>query len=312
LLAERVVQALRKASDVERTAAFNVQRIHAGDGGAESAIAAARTVPMMARRRLVIVTGVDKWDKDKREDDTRAHPLDVLADYAMKPVDSTLLLLVASKINGARRLMRAAKKDDFLVSCDPLRRHELPGWIRSTARTMGHEIAPGAADALAELCGPELGPVLDALERLSLYVGNAARIDEQAVAATITRVRLEDVWSLVDAVAARDLDTALGALSDVASSRDEGPRLLGAIGSRIRQLVKFEAARRAGQPASEAAKAVGVPPFRANDLDRTVSKLPRGALERWIMLMAEADLALKGSKRDGREVLATMLLAMCR
>ncbi len=312
LFTDRVVAELRRASDVERTAGFNLQRVHATETSAEAVVADARTVPMMARRRVVIVHGVERWDKDKREDDTRAHPLDILADYAAAPVDSALLLLVGSKINGSRRLMRAAKKEEFLVSCEPLRRHELPRWIAASARALGHELQSNAAELLAELCGPELGTVADSLERLSLYVGPGAPIDDDAIAATVTRVRLDDVWALVDAMAERNLGRALETLSDVSTSRDEGPRLLGAVASRVRQLLKYESARRGGEGQADAAKLAGVAPFKVQDVERTVTRLPRGTLERWLMLMAEADLALKGSRRDGQGVLATMLTAMCR
>lgn len=311
-LAERVVQALRKASDVERTAGFNLQRMHASETSAEAVVAAARTMPMMARLRVVIVHGCERWDKDRREDDTRVHPLDVIADYAAAPVDSALVVLVAEKLNGSRRIMRAAKKEDFAVTCEPLRRHELSGWIARHARALGHEISGSAAETLAELCGAELATVVDAIERLSLYVGEGERIDEEAIAATITRVRLDDVWALVDAMAARDLRKALATLSDVSANREEGPRLLGAIGSRVRQLLKYESARRSGGSPADAAKLSGVMPFKAQDVERTVTRLPRGTLERWLMLMAEADLALKGSRRPDQDVLATMLTSMCR
>jgi DNA polymerase-3 subunit delta len=310
--ADRVVAALRKAADVERTAGFNLQRVHAAEASAESVVADARTMPMMAKKRVVIVQGVDRWDKDKREDDTRAHPLDVLADYAANAVDSALLVLVAPKINGSRRLMRTAKKEDFLVSCEPLKRFEVPRFIASSAKSRGHELRGGAAEHLAELCGSDLATVVDAVERLSLFVGPGAPIDDDAIAATITRVRLDDVWALVDALSARDLKKALATLADVSTSRDEGPRLLGAIGSRVRQLIKYESARRAGEVPPDAAKLAGVAPFKVQDVERTVTRLPRGTLERWLMLMAEADLALKGSRRDGQDVLATMLTAMCR
>lgn len=312
VLVERVVAALRRAADIERTAGFNLQRMIASEASAEAVVAAARTVPMMARRRVLLVGGVERWDKERRDDDAKDHPLDVLAEYAKAPVDSALVVLSASKLNGSRRLVKAAKSGEFYVACDPLRANELPGFVARSARGLGHELAAGAADAIAELCGPELASVVDAIERLSLYVGPGARIDHDAIAATITRVRLDDVWSLVDALSARDLRKALASLSDVTASREEGPRLLGAIGSRVRQLVKYEGARRAGQPPADAAKSAGVMPWKAQDIERTVTRLPRGTLERWLVLMAEADLALKGSRRPGDEVLGAMLTAMCR
>lgn len=312
LLVERVVEALRRAADIEKTAAFNFQRMIAAETSAEAVVSAARTVPMMARRRVILLSGLDRWDKDKREDASGQHPLDVLADYCAAPFDTALLVLSTPKLNGARRISKWAKKEGCWVSCEALRRHELPRWIVENARSLGHAMSVRASEALAELSGPDLATVADALERLSLYVGVGQPIDDAAIAATITRVRLDDVWALVDAVAARDLAKALETLGDVSAAREEGPRLLGAIGSRIRQLLKYDAARRGGAPSPDAARAAGVVPFKANDVERTVSRMPRGTLERWLMLMAEADLALKGSRRASDDVLATMLTEMCR
>src|SRR5690606_37383588 len=119
---------------------------------------------------------------------------DELAQYAADPVPSTLMVLVATKLNANRKLMRAAKKQGFLVSCAPLARRDLPRWIQQRAGELGHRLEPGVADALAELVGPELGPVADALDRLSLYVGSGVAIDHDALAAVVTRVRQETVW----------------------------------------------------------------------------------------------------------------------
>src|SRR5690606_37855791 len=89
--------------------------------------------------------------------------LDALAAYAADPMPSTVLVLSAEKLHGSRRLMRAAKKEGFVVDCAALHKRELPGWIRRAAGDKGHELAQGIADLLAELLGPELGPVADAL-----------------------------------------------------------------------------------------------------------------------------------------------------
>src|SRR5690606_9300603 len=151
------------------------------------------------------------------------------------------LVLSAEKLHGSRRLMRAAKKEGFVVDCAALHKRELPGWIRRAAGDKGHELAQGIADLLAELLGPELGPVADALERLSLYVGEGRRIDEEAVAAVVTRIRQDTVWALVDALAARNLGAALAALSDLNETRDGLP-LLATIHWRVRQLIKLDAA----------------------------------------------------------------------
>ncbi len=304
-LRRQVITALRDGTDVGTAAAFNQDRWIASDTRATSVIAAAQTAPMMAKQRFVLLTDVQRWE---RKGDTN---FDDLAEYAKNPAPFTVLVIAAPKLNGSRKLVKLAKKQGFVVNCDQLHRRELPGWIHTRAKAMGHGLERGIADALAELVGPELASVVDALERLSLYVGAGQPIDEAAMVAVVTRVRQETVWALVDALAVRDLGTALKALGDV-YARDEGPRLLGAIAWRIRQLVKFHGAIRQGRSGGDAAKAAGVAPFKARELQHTVKGLPEGALDRWLLLLAEADLALKGSRRPGAEVIATLLIDMCQ
>lgn len=307
-LVDQVLRAIRGAVDMGVGAGFNEDRFVASEAAVDTVLGAARTAPMMARQRLVRLSGVDRWDAKGA---AKAGGLDALADYAADPVPSTVFVISATKINGSRRLMKIAKKGGFLVTCAQLKRRELPGWIQRVAKSKGHTIAPASADALAELMGPELGPVMDAIERLSLYVGPGAVIDEDAVANVVTRVRQETVWALVDALAARDTAGALSALHDAYDARDGGLPLLGAIAWRVRQLLKFQSMLSRGRDRNAAAKAAGVPPFKAGDLERSVRKLPGRVLESWLLLLAEADLALKGSRRSGSAVLATMLVDMC-
>ena len=307
-LAAQVVTALRAAVDTGPVG-FNEDKYQAGERSIEHILDDLRTVPMMAPMRSVVISGMERWE-GKAAGGSAA--LDALAKYCAAPVDSALLVLLASKLNGSRRLMRAAKKQGFLVVCKAPSQRELGGWIRDTAKAKGHPLASGIATQLAELMGPELGPVADALERLSLYVGPGQTITADAIAAVVTRVRQETVWALVDALGARDPAAALRALHDAYDARDRGLPMLGAIAWRVRQLVKYASAAEADADPKAAAAAAGVPPFRARDLQRVVRVVGAAELGRWLLLLAEADLALKGSRRAGDAVLTTLLLDMCR
>lgn len=324
LLVDRVVFALREAAGKGGVPGFNEDKFTAGESPVGSIMNAARMVPMMAPRRFVLVRGLDRWEKKDGDDDAPAAkasakkgkiempPLDELAEYAKDPPASTVMVLVSPKLHGQRRLVTGAKKGGYLVSCEPLSRDALPRWIESAAREKGHKVAPEVADLLAEIAGPELGYVADALERLSLYVGPKNPITEDAVAAIVTRVRQSSVWELLDVLGKRDAAGALAILADVFDPRDGGLKLLGAVAWSVRQLVKFESALRSGSDPREAAQRAGMPPFKANDAARTVRAVPPGTLPNWLRLLAETDLALKSSKRPPQAILETMLIEMCR
>jgi DNA polymerase-3 subunit delta len=338
-LVEQVVSAIRAAVFAGNGAAglapFNEDKFTAGEAPIDRILSAARLLPMMLPRRLVVVRGVERWDvrtnTDSGSDDddsaaesstpTPSSPparndkddaLDRLATYAENPSPTTCLVLSGSRLDSRRRLALLAKKKDFLVVCEPLARADLPNWIVGEARARGHAMSREVADELAEIAGPELSYVVDALERLSLYVGTGAPITQEAIELCVVRLRQSTVWELVGAVGRRDLGAALAALDDVYDPRDRGLRLLGLLAWSVRQLIRFDAASRAGASPEEAARRAGAPPFKARELAGQVRKLPSGELVRWLQLLSETDLALKGSRRLPRATLETAVIDMCR
>jgi DNA polymerase-3 subunit delta len=164
---------------------------------------------------------------------------------------------------------------------------------------------------LAEIAGPELASVADALERLSLYQGSGQPITEDAIATCLVRIRQSTVWELLQAVGRRELGDALLALDDVYDPRDRGLRLVGLLAWSLRQLIRFQAALREGAQPEDAARRAGAPPFKARELSSQVRRLAEGELERWLLLLWEADLDLKGSKRPARATVEDVIMRMC-
>jgi DNA polymerase-3 subunit delta len=274
-------------------------------------LAAARTLPMLAARRLIVVRSIERWEP-REGGKGKDEALDRLADYVKDPVPSSVVVLLATKLDKRRRLVTAALKAGCVVSCDALARAELPGWIARHASDKGNRLARGVADLIAELAGPELAPVADAVERLCLYAGQAAEVTEEHVAECLVRLRAASIWQLVDAVGRRDVGLALTMLHDVYDPQDRGIRLVGVLAWSARQLVKFESGTRAGLGPEDAAKRAGAPPFKARDLSRQVQRIPRAELERWLETLAEVDLALKGgSKRPAKAVLEHAIIELC-
>jgi len=320
-LAQEVVTAIREAALTGASAAFNEEKLIAGEADVDRVLGAARMMPMMAKRRLVIVQSVERWESKSTSDDAdkesstgssgKGSPLDRLAEYASTPAPTTTLVLVATKLDARRKLVTLAKKQDFLVACEPLARGALPGWIARQAKARGHSISGEVASLLSQVAGPDLSLVADALERTMLYVGEGGEITEEAIDACVVRTRLRSVWELVDALGRRDLGKALAALADVYDHRDRGLRLVPLIARSVRQLLKFDAAIRSGARPDEAAKAAGAPPFKAREMAAQIQEIPRAELERWLAVLATTDLALKGSRRPPLAVLETTVIDLC-
>jgi DNA polymerase-3 subunit delta len=309
LLRDEVIAALRSAALAGGVAEFNEDKFTAGEADVEQVVSAARTVPMMAPRRFVLVRGAERWEGAE----SASSPFDRLLAYAQSPVESTCMVVTAAKLDGRRKFALIARKAGYVVACDPLDARALPSWIAERCGRAGHAVDREAAELIAALVGPQLSQMSDAIERLSLYVGPGAPIDERAVGECVARIRSADTWALVDAVRSRDLGLALRTLADAYDPRDRGIMLLGALAWSIRQLARFQAALRAGATEEQAAQVSGVfQRGRALALAASARGVKTTEVERWILVLAETDLALKRSRRSPDVILAEMLTRLCR
>ena len=265
---------------------------------------------MLARRRLVAVRQIERWETSAKGS---ADAFDRIAQYASDPVPSTVLVLIGSKLDGRKRLMTLAKKGNWLVACEPIARTAVPGFVIAQAKQKSASVSSGAADLIVDVVGTDLAALTDAIERLCLYVGPGGTIDEDTVGTCLTRVKVSTVWELVGAIGHKDLGRALSALDAVYDPKDRGLPIVGTMAWSARQLLRFESALRGGCNAVEAAQKSGAPPFRTNELADQCKRLSRVDLERWLEIIAGIDLALKGaSKRPPKAVLEHAVLSMCR
>jgi DNA polymerase-3 subunit delta len=318
LLRDQAIAAITKAALAGGLAELNLDKYTAGESPVDAVLGATRTVPMMAKRRVVLVRGLERWDTGASEatdaDDLKAlPPLDRIAEYAKAPVDTTCMILVAQKLDGRRKLVTLAKKTGFLVDCATVDGRMVPQWIRARAQAKGHTIDPDVCQLIAEIAGPDLSYLDDVLERLSLYVGPNQPIGEDAVSTCVTRVKLADTWKLVDAASTKDLGKVLALFADVYDPRDRGLPLVGAIAWSLRQLLKLDAALRDGASVDEAARRAGIyPTFRAREHAKKLKAFRPRELERWLVVVQETDVALKSSRRSADAILEEMFTRLCR
>ncbi len=313
---ERRVRQLTMAGGIE---GFNEDRFMAGEAHVDTILAAARSVPMMAKRRYVLVRSVDRWEAKSEDAEPKSKgksaesPLDRLASYTADPSPMCVLVLVAEKLHGQRRLVTAAKKGNYLVACDPIKRGGAGAWVAARATEAGHKIARDVAEHIVDLIGTELAVLADAVERLSLYVGASQPITHAAVESLIAPVRHAAMWDLTDAVCAKNLKKALKVLGELDQTRGSELPTLGAIASSVRKLAKFADRVRSGDSPQAAAESLGIPSFRAADMAQLVRRLSPDTLTGWLLLLAQTDLALKGGARRGpRAILEGMVVSMCQ
>jgi DNA polymerase III delta subunit len=209
--------------------AFNMERIYAGEKGASAAaiVEAARQLPMMGDRRVVIVLRAERLLKPKRKgpggkpdeevnEDPDAEPpgdLDTLTDYVQKPGSSTTLVLVASDIDRSRKAGKAILKHATVVECWGLKpgKEARGGDLRQAARIAeqmvkkavaeaGQLIEPPAARLVADRAGFDIVRLRGDLERLMLYTVGKPQITLADVKEVVSAESSQDDWAVTNAI----------------------------------------------------------------------------------------------------------------
>lgn len=273
---------------------------------AQRIVSAARTLPMMAAARFVLVRDVDELPPAE---------LDQLAAYVAAPSPSTCLVMTAEKIDARTKLAKAAKEVDGWVPAEPIKGPLLERFAIAEAKRRGHALDHRALSALSDAVGSDLAALEDAIERCSLYVGTdggkGRPIDLDAVENVVERVRVDTIWSLVDAIALRRTSQAMEAVGSLLGAREAELAILGSVARQLRLVARMKDGLEAGMSPDEAVKVAGGPPFKARALADAARKFTKDDLARAFVLLAETDVALKGSKRDSGIVLEEAVLRLC-
>lgn len=281
--------------------AFNLERMYAGERGVTTAsiVESARTLPMMADRRVIIVLRAEKILKPKRrgkddepdDDEEPAADVDVLEAYVKRPEPLTTLVFVASDVDRSRRLYKSIQKHATIVECWGLKGgKDARVDLRQVARTAealvkqsvadaGQQIDPAAARLVAERAGTDIATLRGDVERLLLYAAGKPKIDLTDAQEIVSAETAQDDWAVTNAIQRGDSAEALRQVALALESGGVPYMILGQLGWFVREKLAGTDSRRV--------------PAAVDALFRT-------------------DLELKSSGGDPRVLLERLVVELCR
>lgn len=298
-LVDATAAAIRAAvlREAGAAASFNQDVFDLKEKGLAAALATARTLPMLAKRRLVVGKAIDE---------VKAADLEPLVDYAEDPNPATCLLLIADKVDVRFKAFQVLKKRGYLHVFAPLRDQALAGWVRGEARTRKLTIAPDAAEALATAAGPDLGRLSQALDLLALYAGGQP-IGVDAVEDLVAETRQRGVFELTKAIGAGNVGRALALLTNMLRNREPALRIQFMLARHLRQVWRAKELAASGAGRNEIAAGVGINPCFLDDVLVPARRMSRASLERAFERLYAADVGLKSSKLDPEITLSRLV-----
>jgi DNA polymerase-3 subunit delta len=243
--AEKLTLAVEFAELVEEgLRAFNVERINAGEwttgdrlaDGVGSIVAAARTLPMMAPRRLVLVAQADALLAPKRESESAARAHEELESLLKAPEPLTILVFLAGALDKRSRMFKLLLKYATIVECGAVEDvADAERWVRSRLAAAGMEVEPRAVRLVAERAGTDVRRLRNDVDRLALYALGRPRVTVDDVREVVGgAAALQDDWAITNAIEAGRTDEALRQLGLLLEAGAPPEKILGQLGWLVR------------------------------------------------------------------------------
>ncbi len=223
--------------------------------------------------------------------------------YAETPSDNCTLVLVCSTWLKTTRLHKYLEERGAIHICDSPKEPTVPSWITQRAKsTYAKAIRPDAAMRLVELIGPDLAALDGELQKLVLYIGEAAEISVAAVDALVGFQHEHKVWDFVDALAEGDTRTALQRHDELWQMDHRiGFTLVGAVFYWINQVLKARELLDRRLPEKQIVQDLRLyPPQRAKAILTMARRWGVAGASRASAALLAADMASKTSVGDPR------------
>ena len=256
--------------------AFNVERLYGGETRIDALADVARTLPMMAPRRVVIVLEAEKLLQPKREGKAADEEQGRLLEFLQSPPSHATIVLVCASLDKRRKVAQHLLKAAWIVNCGTIENEaDAERWVRARAAQDAIGLEPAAVRALVARAGLDIVRLRSGLERVALYaMGQSTITSGDVEQAVVPGPEAQTDFGIANAIGRNDLR---GALKELGLALDAGV----------------------------------APFFLMGQIRYAAEKLPAARVRAGIDAVFRTDVALKSSGGDARILLERLVVELC-
>jgi DNA polymerase III subunit delta len=211
--------------------AFNVERVYGGETKVDEVIDAARTLPMMAPRRVIVIAEAEKLLMPKRESKASEAEQERLEAFIKDPPAHATVVFVCGPLDRRRRVIQLLLKVAHLVDCGTIETEaDAQRWVKARAAREKVTLEPAAVNELVARAGLDVARLRAGFDRLTLYaMGQAAITADDVRQAVSAGPEAQADWGIANAIQRNDVREALRELGLAFDSGDVAVKILGQI-----------------------------------------------------------------------------------
>lgn len=301
-LIQQAVNYLKVCALHDGAADFNYSSYYAADADLGAVRDEVETLPMMASRRVVILREVqDLSDKE----------WELLEPLFQSPVESTVFILVGSKIDKRKRIMKLLLEQAQHVEFRRPFENQIPGWIRHICKGHGLSITDEAVQLLHRLAGNHLSEIESEVKKLADFLDERKDVEIEDVAQCVSQKREENVFELTEQIASNDRVNALIQLVRLLDQGQSEMGIVALVARHMRILLAIKQGEAMGFAGQKLAHHAQVSPYFLPDYLKQSRLWTPKKLESSLLVLAETDKALKSSPLSAHIWLENLVYRTC-
>lgn len=282
---EKLRKSLLPEDDTVNYAYYEGKGIAAGE-----LIDLAETMPFFAERRLIIVENSGFFKNASPE----------LAEYIKTMPETACFVFVESEVDKRGRLYKAVKEKGRVTELSRQDEKTLLYWIAAQIKREGKQVKESTARHLIMKSGTDMEILDKELEKLFSYTLGRTEITAEDVDAVCTTQISNQIFAMVEAVAARQQKKALEYYYDLIALKEPPMRILYLLSRQFKLLLEVKGLVKAGQDKAQIAKTAKIHPFVAGKYMKQCASFSTGQLRSIMEAAAEYEELVKTGRLSDR------------
>lgn len=260
---------------------------------------ACQTPAFLSDRRVVVVRNAGRF---------RADEVDPLITYLKTPMPTTALLLLGGGGAIPTRLLKAIKEHGHVIDASVPSGKGRQIWLADKLKSGPVKLDRQATELVSDRMSDEFAQIDGMLDALAAAYGEGATINAEHIEPFLGNGGATAPWDLTDAIDAGNTELALTHLHRMLQSGSRHPLVVAATLQRhVTTLLRLDGANVTNE--AEAATLLGIAPYPAKKALMQCRRMGSPAIRRAVMLVAEADVDLRGKSSWSPELTLDVLVA---
>lgn len=282
------------------------------DPDANTLIAAAETLPLMAEKRLVLVLECGMLSGRAKEYD-EAKNAAALCEYLKNPPDSACIVFyVRDKADGRKKLYTQLKKMAQIVQFNALDEREMTRWIARQLKQLGKKIAAPTCQKLVFTAGNDLYTLSGEIEKLAACAGEREEILPEDIDAICIKTTAYRVYDLANTLLRGDAGQAFTLSRALMRDGEEPLFLLALLQGECRRMLAVKLLRSAGMAPDAIAGKIGAPPFAVRQMYQQVARYAEKQLRDMAQCCMDTEYLVKSGRLAMDGALEKTMLQLLR